>query len=75
LPFDREFVTSIVMNVGVPCLILQGANSLEADTIVISTLLSFATLPLLLLLAPAGLNPQRKNATVFMPLQYHSAHT
>lgn len=32
VPFQREFLTSVVMNVGVPCLILQGISTLDAST-------------------------------------------
>ena len=40
LPFDREFVTGIVMNVGVPCLILQGTTGLEADVPLFMSMMS-----------------------------------
>ncbi len=30
LPFDREFMTLVIMNVGTPCLILQGISGLPA---------------------------------------------
>jgi len=32
LPFDREFLTRIIMNIGSPCLILEGIAGLQADT-------------------------------------------
>ncbi|MCC5794721.1 MAG: AEC family transporter [Chromatiales bacterium] len=32
VPFEREFLTSLVMNIGVPCLILQGIATLDATT-------------------------------------------
>ncbi len=32
IAFDRAFVTRIVMNIGAPCLILDGIGGLEADT-------------------------------------------
>ena len=32
VPFDREFVTRIVMNIGAPCLILDGIGGLEAES-------------------------------------------
>ncbi len=31
LPMDREFMTRVIMNVGTPCLILQGIDGLPAD--------------------------------------------
>ncbi len=31
LPFEREFVTRMIMNLGTPCLILRGMASLEVD--------------------------------------------
>jgi predicted permease len=46
LPFEREFVTRIIMNIGSPCLILSGITSLEVETSQFATLLvtSVATL-------------------------------
>jgi len=32
VPFQRDFLTSVVMNIGVPCLILQGISTLDAST-------------------------------------------
>lgn len=32
LPFDREFVTRIVMNIGAPCLVLNGISGLGVDS-------------------------------------------
>jgi malate permease and related proteins len=32
VPFDRAFVTRVVMNIGAPCLILDGIGRLQADT-------------------------------------------
>jgi predicted permease len=32
LPFEREFITRIIMNIGAPCLILNGISNLEAET-------------------------------------------
>ncbi len=32
LPFEREFVTRMIMNFGTPCLILRGMASLEVDS-------------------------------------------
>ena len=46
LPFDREFVTGIVMNVGVPCLILQGTSGLKADAALFMSMIGYALLAL-----------------------------
>ncbi|SVB41144.1 uncharacterized protein METZ01_LOCUS193998 [marine metagenome] len=32
LPFDREFVTRVVMNIGAPCLVLNGISGLGIDS-------------------------------------------
>ena len=47
LPFDREFVTGIVMNIGVPCLILQGATGLDAEVSLFMSMLGYALLALM----------------------------
>ena len=47
LPFDREFVTGIVMNIGVPCLILQGATGLDAEVSLFMSMLGYALLALI----------------------------
>ena len=39
LPFEREFLTRIIMNIGSPCLILSGITSLEVETSQFATLL------------------------------------
>jgi len=33
LPFDREFMTGVIMNVGTPCLILQGISGLPTGNV------------------------------------------
>ena len=48
LPFDREFVTGIVMNVGVPCLILQGTTGLEADVPLFMSMIGYALVALVI---------------------------
>ena len=45
-PFNREFVTGIVMNVGVPCLILQGTAGLGADVSLFMSMIGYALLVL-----------------------------
>jgi predicted permease len=47
LPFDREFVTGIVMNIGVPCLILQGATGLDAEVSLFMSMIGYALLALI----------------------------
>jgi predicted permease len=53
LPFQREFLTGIVMNVGVPCLILTGTAGLEADAGLFISMLGYGVL-LLVLCGAAG---------------------
>jgi predicted permease len=47
LPYNREFVTGIVMNVGVPCLILQGTSGLGADVPLFMSMIGYALLGLI----------------------------
>ena len=58
LPFDREFVTGIVMNIGVPCLILQGATGLDADVSLFMSMIGYALLALVVV-AVAGITAYR----------------
>lgn len=46
-PFQRDFLTGLVMNIGVPCLILNGTLQLEADAGLFFSMIGFATLALL----------------------------
>jgi predicted permease len=46
VPFQRDFLTSLVMNVGVPCLILNGTAKLEADASLFLSMMGFALLAL-----------------------------
>jgi len=46
VPFQREFLTGLVMNVGVPCLILNGTLQLEADAGDFLAMLGYASLAL-----------------------------
>jgi predicted permease len=46
VPFQREFLTGLVMNIGVPCLILNGTLQLEADASVFLTMIGYALLAL-----------------------------
>lgn len=48
LPFDREFVTRMIMNIGTPCLVLRGMATLAVDS---GTFLGVAGIAVLLLLA------------------------
>lgn len=45
--FPREFVTGLVMNIGVPCLILNGIAHLEAEPAVFLSMMGYALLALL----------------------------
>ena len=47
VPFQREFLTGLVMNVGVPCLILNGTLQLDADASLFLSMIGFAILALL----------------------------
>jgi len=47
IPFQRDFVTGLVMNVGIPCLILNGIARLEADANLFLSMMGFALLALL----------------------------
>lgn len=47
IPFPRDFVTGLVMNIGVPCLILNGIGHLEADPAVFLSMMGYALLALL----------------------------
>ncbi len=45
-PFQRDFLTGLVMNIGVPCLILNGTLHLEADAGAFLSMLGYAALAL-----------------------------
>jgi len=47
LPFERTFVTGLVMNIGVPCLILNGIAHLEADASAFLSMMGYALLALI----------------------------
>jgi len=47
LQFPRDFVTGLVMNIGVPCLILNGIAHLEAEASVFLSMMGYALLALL----------------------------
>ena len=46
VPFQRDFLTGLVMYIGVPCLILNGTQHLNADVGVFLTMIGFAVLAL-----------------------------
>jgi predicted permease len=46
MPFDREFLTRIIMNIGSPCLILKGISGLEAETSAFMTMLGVGVIVL-----------------------------
>lgn len=54
-PFERDFVTGLVMNVGVPCLILNGIVHLEADASQFLAMMGYALLALLTCATFAGI--------------------
>jgi len=47
VPFQRDFLTGLVMNIGVPCLILDGTTHLEADAGMFLSMMGFAVLALI----------------------------
>ena len=47
VPFQRDFLTGLVMNIGVPCLILNGTLHLEADASLFLSVIGYAVLALL----------------------------
>jgi len=47
VPFQRDFLTGLVMNIGVPCLILNGTTHLEADAALFLSMMGFAVLALI----------------------------
>ena len=47
VPFQRDFLTGLVMNIGVPCLILNGTTHLEADASLFLSMMGFAVLALI----------------------------
>ena len=55
IPFQRDFLTSLVMNVGVPCLILNGMAKLDADASLFVSMMGFAVLALLICTLVGGL--------------------
>jgi len=46
VPFQREFLTGLVMNIGVPCLILHGTLQLDADAGLFLSMVGYALLAL-----------------------------
>ena len=47
VPFQRDFLTGLVMNIGVPCLILNGTTHLEAGASLFLSMMGFAVLALI----------------------------
>ncbi len=54
IPFQRDFVTGLVMNIGVPCLILNGIAHLEADASLFLSMMGYALLALISCAATGG---------------------
>lgn len=46
VPFQRDFLTAVVMNVGVPCLILNGTAQLHADPRLLFHMMGYAVVAL-----------------------------
>lgn len=64
-PFQREFLTAVVMNVGVPCLILKGTAGLKADASLFMSMLGYG----LLLIAACGVTGALVLRTLGQPLR------
>ncbi|MEZ5564289.1 MAG: AEC family transporter [Gammaproteobacteria bacterium] len=47
VPFQRDFLTALVMNIGVPCLILHGTAQLDADASLFLNMMGYAVVALL----------------------------
>ena len=54
LPFDREFVTRIVMNIGAPCLVLNGISATGVDSTSFVAMIGAAILLLVVVTATAA---------------------
>ena len=54
LPFDREFVTRIVMNIGAPCLVLNGISATGVDSTSFVAMIGAAILLLVVVTAAAA---------------------
>lgn len=54
VPFDREFVTRIVMNIGAPCLVLNGIGGLGIDPIAFAAVIGIAALVVIVTAAAAA---------------------
>ncbi|MEO8225220.1 MAG: AEC family transporter [Gammaproteobacteria bacterium] len=54
VPFQRDFLTSLVMNIGVPCLILNGTAKLDADAAVFLSMMGFAVIALVVCAVVGG---------------------
>ncbi|MEO8445187.1 MAG: AEC family transporter [Gammaproteobacteria bacterium] len=55
VPFQRDFLTSLVMNIGVPCLILNGTAKLDADASVFLSMMGYAVLALVVCALVGGI--------------------
>jgi predicted permease len=69
LPFEREFLTRIIMNIGSPCLILNGISSLEVNPADFATIL-LTSVTILVITATVGglvLGSLRQPLRSFLP--------
>ena len=53
-PFQRDFLTGLVMHIGVPCLILNGTQHLEADAGLFLAMIGYATIALVICVLAGG---------------------
>jgi predicted permease len=69
VPFEREFLTRINMNIGAPCLILRGIVGLDAETPAFLMMLGFGALMLICgaIAASAVLGACRLSLRSFLP--------
>ena len=69
LPFEREFLTRIIMNIGSPCLILNGITGLNVDAQAFGSMLLIAITILVTcsLIGAAALLIARQPLRSFLP--------
>ncbi|MBN8279689.1 MAG: AEC family transporter [Gammaproteobacteria bacterium] len=69
VPFQRDFLTGLVMYIGVPCLILNGTQHLDADVGVFLSMIGYAVLALAVcgVIGAVGLTLLRQPLRSYLP--------
>ncbi len=69
VPFQRDFLTGLVMYIGVPCLILNGTQHLDADVGVFLAMIGYAVLALAVcgVIGAVGLTLLRQPLRSYLP--------